>query len=43
MASLDSSEAFLLYGHHAAPPAGRDSRGSLPTPLVRTIASPSMR
>ncbi len=41
MASLGSGEAFLLYGHLA--PVGRDSRGSLPAPLVRTLVSSSMR
>ena len=30
MASLDSSEAFLLYGHHAAPPQGGIRAAALP-------------
>lgn len=43
MASLNCSEAFLLYMHLASPPTGRNSRGSLPTPLIRALASSSMR
>ncbi len=42
MASLDSSEAFLLDGHYAARPLD-EMRDRHPTPFIRALASPAMR
>lgn len=43
MASLDSSEAFFVIRVPHRTPTGRDSRDSLPTPLIRALVSSPMR